>query len=187
MRTILVLAASPFDQARLRLDEEVREIEEGLRRSRGRDQFQLEQRWAVRTSDLRRALLDTNPQIVHFSGHGSGEDGLILEDATGESKFVTTEALANLFQLFVEQVECVLLNACYSEIQASAIAQQIPYVIGMSQEIGDEAAIQFAVGFYDGLGAGRSIEDAYRFGCSAIELDSIPEHLTPVLIPFLRS
>jgi hypothetical protein len=106
---------------------------------------------------------------------------LILEDTTGESKFVTTEALANLFQLFVEQVECVLLNACYSQIQASAIAQQIPYVIGMSQEIGDEAAIQFAVGFYDGLGAGRSIEDAYHFGCSAIELDSIPEHLTPVL------
>jgi hypothetical protein len=51
----------------------------------------------------------------------------------------------------------------------------------MNQAIGDKAARKFAVGFYDALGAGRSIEDAYEFGCSAIYLEGIPEHLTPVL------
>jgi hypothetical protein len=35
----------------------------------------------------------------------------------------------------------------------------------MSQAIGDKAAIEFAVGFYDALGAGRSIEFAYKLGC----------------------
>jgi hypothetical protein len=42
-----------------------------------------------------------------------------------------------------------VLNACYSEIQANAIVQHIDYVIGMSQAIGDTAAIKFAMGFYD--------------------------------------
>ena len=36
-KKILILAANPLETARLRLDEEMREIEEGLRRSNWRD------------------------------------------------------------------------------------------------------------------------------------------------------
>ena len=54
-------------------------------------------------------------------------------------------------------------------------------MIGMKKAIGDEAAIKFAVGFYDALGAGRNFETAYKFGCIAIDLKGIPEYLTPVL------
>jgi hypothetical protein len=95
--------------------------------------------------------------------------------------------LAQLFELFVAPntdapVECVLLNACYSEIQAQAIAAHIPFVIGMSQAVGDKAAREFAVGFYDALGAGKSIPLAYKFGCASISMAGIPENLTPQLI-----
>lgn len=76
----------------------------------------------------------------------------------------------------------MLLNACYSEIQANAIAKHIDYVIGMKKAIDDFAAITFAIGFYQALGAGRSIEEAYKCGCTLIRLRNIPEHLTPVLI-----
>ena len=65
--------------------------------------------------------------------------------------------------------------------QADAIAQHIPYVVGMSNVIGDTAAIQFAVGFYDAIGAGRSYEEAFAFGRSAINLSGIPENMTPQL------
>ncbi len=181
MKTILILASSPVDEARLRLDKEVREIDEGLRRSQKRDQFRLEKRGAIRTDDIRRALLDTRPQIVHFCGHGAGDEGLVIEDEEGKSKLVSTEALASLFELFAEDVECVLLNACLSEVQANAIVQHINYVIGMSDSVGDTAAIKFATGFYDALGAGKSIEIAYKFGCNAIQLENIAEHLTPKL------
>ena len=75
----------------------------------------------------------------------------------------------------------MVLNACYSEAQAEAIVQHIPYVIGMNQEVGDTAAREFAVGFYDALGAGKSIEIAYKFGCNSIRMAGIPEDLTPVL------
>ncbi|WP_347566452.1 hypothetical protein [Scytonema sp. UIC 10036] len=38
--------------------------------------------------------------VVHFSGHGSGDDGLALEDETGNVRLVETQALAELFKLF---------------------------------------------------------------------------------------
>jgi hypothetical protein len=179
MNKILFLASSPVDEARLRLDKEAREIDEGLRRANKREQFKLDQRWAIRSDELRRALLDTEPKIVHFSGHGLGDDGIVVEDDSGMSKLISTKALAELFELCANHVECVVLNACYSEVQATAIAQHINYVIGMSQSIGDRAAIKFAAGFYDALGAGRPIETAFRFGCNAIQLEGIPEHLIP--------
>lgn len=181
VKKILILTANPKNTDKLRLDEEVREIQEGLQRSRSRDQFEIISKWAVRPDDLRRALLDHEPEIVHFSGHGAGENGLVLANNTGKMKCVSAQSLARLFKLFRNKVECVLLNACYSEMQAEAIHQHIDHVMGMSQAIGDRAAIKFAVGFYDGLGAGRSYADAFEFGLSAIDLEGISEATTPKL------
>ncbi|MEH1945294.1 MAG: CHAT domain-containing protein [Nostoc sp.] len=181
IKTILFLAANPKGSPQLRLDEEVREIDAGLQRTQRSDQFVLKQRWAVRPRDIQRAMLDYQPQIIHFSGHGAGVEGLVLENETGKTQLVDTAALSGLFELFCDQVECVVLNACYSQTQAEAIAQYIPYVIGMSKEIGDQAAIEFAVGFYDAIGAGKSVEFAYKLGCNTISMSGIAEHLTPVL------
>ncbi len=182
VKTILVLSANPKGTRTLRLGEEIREIEQGLQRSRKRDSFAFESGQAVRDFDIHRSILDYEPQIIHFSGHGAGESGLIFEDNVGQQKLIDAGALAALFELFAEGIKCVVLNACYSEIQAKAIAQHIDYVIGMSKEIGDTAAIKFAVGFYDALGAGKDFEFAYKLGCRYIRMAGIPEHLTPQLL-----
>lgn len=182
MIPILFLAADPTDAARLRLGEEVREIQEKLQLATQRDRFMLHQRMSVRPADISQALLDICPRIVHFSGHGTSSGALCFESKLGESKPVAPEALAALFEQFASQVDCVVLNACYSVIQARAIAEHIRYVIGMNQAIGDKAAIAFSVGFYQALGAGRSVEDAYKLGCVQIRLEGIAEHLTPVLV-----
>jgi CHAT domain-containing protein len=198
VRTILILAANPKGTERLRLDEEVKKIEQGLERSKNRDQFKLVVKWAVTDDDLRRAMLDNEPEIVHFSGHGAGTakgdsardfvidrddetGGLAFEGDSGKTHLISGDALSRLFELCSDHVKCVVLNACYSEVQANAISQHIDYVVGMKKAIGDEAAIKFAVGFYDALGAGRDFEKAFKFGCIAIDLKGIPEYLTPVL------
>ncbi len=179
---ILILSANPKGTSKLRLDEEMREIKEGLRRARQRDDFEIITASAVRYRDIQRAILDNDPQLVHFSGHGEGDEGLVFEDETGQAKLVDAEALAGLFELFAEQVECVVLNACYSEVQSLAIASHIPYVVGMNKAIGDKAAIEFSVGFYDALGAGKDYVFAHKLGCSAVRMAGIKENLTPVLI-----
>jgi len=172
MKRILVLAANPKGTLPLRLDEEIREIEAGLERAKKRNQFELKKRQAVRPKDLRRAILDEHPQIVHFSGHGEGESGLVFEDESGKTKPVDGAALAGLFKLFADDVECVVLNGCFSEIQARSIVQHINFVIGMTQAVGDAAAIDFAIAFYDALGAGQGYEFAFNYACNAIELET---------------
>jgi hypothetical protein len=184
-RKILILTANPSDNGnfpRLNLDKEVSEIKKGLKRSLYRDEFEIISEWAVSPDDFRRALLDHQPQIIHFSGHGSGETGLVLIGDRNQPKLVSSESLARLFRLF-SGVECVLMNACYSEVQAEAIRAHVDYVIGMNHAIGDLAAIKFAVGFYDGLGGGRTIRDAFEFGLEAIAAEGIPETNTPKLFP----
>jgi hypothetical protein len=180
--TILFLAADPSDAARLRLGEELREIQVQLQLAKLRDRFTLDERMSVRPADISQALLDVQPQIVHFSGHGTSTGALCFESQTGTIHPIESDALAALFEQFADQVKCVLLNACYSETQATAIAKHIEYVIGMNEAIGDKAAIAFAIGFYQASGAGRSIEEAYKLGCVQIRLQGIPENLTPVLI-----
>ncbi len=182
LKKILLLSANPKGTSPLRLSEEIREIEQGLQRAKQRNSFAFKSGQAVRDFDIHRSILDHDPQIIHFSGHGTGESGLVFEDNIGQQKLVDAEALARLFELFAPPIECVVLNACYSEIQAKAIAKHIDYVIGMSKEIGDAAAIKFAVGFYDALGAGRDVEFAYKLGCAAIRMAGIPQHLTPQLL-----
>jgi len=181
IKTILLLAANPTDTSWLKLDEEARKIQEALKLAKKRDKFEIVTKWAVRVEDLRRALLDHEPNIVHFSGHGEGSEGLAFEDNFGVSQLVSSEPLASLFELFRSTVECVLLNACYSEIQAQAIHQHIDYVIGMNHPIGNVAAIEFATGFYDALGAGKSYEYAFSMGRASIRLKSSSEYSTPVL------
>ena len=90
VKKILILSANPNNTSELRLGEEVREIQTGLKRANKREQFEIITKSAVRVEDLRRALLDDEPQIVHFSGHGSGSDGLVLEKNSGELQLVST-------------------------------------------------------------------------------------------------
>ena len=187
IKKVLILAANQLETARLRLEKEVEEIRVTLERSPNRGNFAIESRGAVRPQDLQTHLYNLKPQILHFSGHGGGDWGLAFEDEDGAVKAVSTESLADLFKLFTNQIQCVVLNACYAKVQAEAICQHIPYAIGMNQAIGDIAARKFAEGFYRAIWDDRSIEDAFASGVNAIKLEGIPEELIPVLLKRDRS
>ncbi|MCU0568665.1 MAG: CHAT domain-containing protein [Oculatellaceae cyanobacterium Prado106] len=181
MKRILALSANPQNTDPLRLSEEVREIDEGLKRSPHRDQFELVSKGSVRLQDFYRHMLEVQPYIVHFSGHGAGEHGIVLENDSGKMQLLPTEQLAAMFKLFASNgLECMVLNACYSQSQAKAINQFVPYVIGMSEAIGDRAAITFAVAFYDTLGAGKTIELAFEL--AKAQLIEIDEDQKPILM-----
>lgn len=184
---ILILAANPQDTTRLRLDKEVREIRSVIQSSPLRDQISLEDRGAVRPEDFQEELLRVKPQILHFCGHGSRQ-GLIAEDGQGVATTVPSQALVSLLRIWSERpsgapkVECMILNSCYTEDIAMALSRHVEYVIGMYQEISDEAAIAFAKAIYGALGADETIETAFKLGCNILELKGIPEDRTPVLI-----
>jgi hypothetical protein len=180
---ILFLAANPpEDTDRLRLGAEIREIDQALRQSDFRDRFDVRPHWAVRASDVQELFLRHQPDIVHFSGHGSASNEIVLEDQAGNSQPVPVRTLKGLFSVLKDNIRCVVLNACYSEQQAEAIAEHIDCVVGMSKAIGDAAAISFSAAFYRALGYARDVQTAFDLGCLQIDLESLDDQDVPRLL-----
>lgn len=180
MPTVLIVAASPLDQDHLRLGAEVRDIRHALQRSKNRENWIIESNEAATVDDLRRALLDYRPTVVHFAGHGDGTSGLCFEDADGCTHSAAAEPLTRLFHHFKDDLKCVVLNACYSAVQADVIRREIDYVVGMGTAVGDESAARFAVAFYDAVFAGTDFRTAFDLGCTALDLNKLPDSNVPV-------
>ena len=184
MFTILFLSANPAQSDPLDLINECNIINQKIRASAGgRELFKLEQRHDISIKSLIEELLNYDPKILHFSGHGSEKSALIFtNENTGQSEEVPPDALANLFKALSNKIDVVFLNACYSEKQAKAIAEHINCVIGMSNAIYDTTAIEFASMFYLSLGFKRSIKEAFDLAAVQIGMLSLPGPAVPQLI-----
>jgi hypothetical protein len=172
---VLFLASNPIDTKSLRLDLEIREISEKIRASSGREFIDLISIWAVRPDDLMQAFNEHHPDIVHFSGHGTNSEGIILEDKNGKSKLVEKKAIKKLFQVFSGNIRLVVFNACFSYEQAHCLTEFIDCTIGTYKAVGDQAAITFAASFYRAIGFGHSVQEAFDQGKAALAIDGITD------------
>ena len=169
--TILFLAANPQDTQKLALDQEVRSITEAIRKSEGRDGIEFFSRWAVQSLDILQAINETDPEIIHFSGHGSEKGEIVLDDGSGNMSMVSAS----------KKVRMIFFNACFSQKEAQAVVDKVEAAIGMNTEIGDEAAIVFAAQFYSSIGFGQNLQQAFDQAKAALLLKGIAEENTPVL------
>lgn len=174
-RVILLMSANPDREQPLRLDEERREIDNAVTYAQASDRLAVRTADAMRVDDLQSALLRHRPAIAHFSGHGSGSAGILLTDARGRARPVPPAALSNLFGILRGGLQCVVLNACFTDEQARAIAVHVPCVVGMRREVLDNAAIRFAAGFYQGIAHARSIGVAFELGRNRLGLHGHPD------------
>lgn len=179
---ILFLAANPTDISRIRVDKELRDVEERISIGSHRDQFDLIPSTAVRPCDLRRGLLKHKPHILHFSGHGSTTAGIVLEDDDGKTRVVSAEDLAELLGILKDNLRVVVLNACYSALQASGITKAIDCAIGMNDKIGDRSAITFSAGFYESLAFGRSVDEAFRLAVNDLKTNGTTSANIPTML-----
>ena len=188
---ILFLAANPKDTTQLKLIEEANKIDAALQATPQRESISLESRWAVKADDFRKYLLRYKPQFLHFSGHGSKEGGIYLEDDLGNGQIIRSDfdnnemtrethkkatrglikesTIAKLISLIGKNIQCVLLNACYTKNLGEAIGKHVEYVIGMDRAISDDAAIVFAKTFYEALGYGENVDVAFELGQVALQ------------------
>lgn len=164
---ILLLAASPTDQKHLNLMKEIREIKKLIRSSKYRKLLSFETEVATTFDTFTQAILDVNPDIIHFSGHGN-INGIALEYDDGKTHFVDERTIDKIFSLLKDEVKCVLLNSCYSEKQAKAISKHGIYVVGMNDSIDDDAAIAFSSGFYQSIGAGKGYEYSFHWALTHV-------------------
>jgi hypothetical protein len=180
---ILLLAVEPMksETTHHRLAEEMRVIRHALRQSGPSTRFSLRRRTATRPEDFGQALLSARPRIVHLSGPGD-QEGLFLQDRDGTARQVGPDALATIFSALRGAVECVVLRGCYAEPQGRAIFQHVPYVIGMNQEAGFESTLAFTKSFYQSLGEGIPIDQAFHLAVARSRRVGLVEHAMPVLL-----
>ncbi len=178
---ILFLSASPNDQERLALEREARQIREFIRRSALRAQFTLETRHATRVRDLIEEINAEDPDVLHISSHGSRSSEIILEDEHGTSLPVSKRRMTLLLKAVRSKIKVVVLNGCYSDDVAAGIVAAIDCAIGMTDTVGDEAAITFASMFYSGLGYGRSVGQSFDQAKIAAEATHPDQQCKPTI------
>lgn len=170
--TILLLTAAPTGENPLDLEGEMRAIDEQVRGTLYRDNVHLHSGPGARPDDLLRLISEHRPQVVHFSGHGC-PDGIVLRSDTGDAIVAGAQALQRLFR--DRGVKVVVLNSCYSETQAAAIAATGAVVVGTTDVVDDEAAKRFSAAFYRSLANGYSVGEAFEDGGTAVDLHNLPD------------
>ena len=171
---ILFLSANPWTTSRILVDEEAREIFERIQEGPYRTRFELYNHAATRPIDLQKLLLFYRPHIVHFSGHGNKKQKLILGGTPGRGKTVDRQGLVELFALYSSHLRLVLLNACFTKVQARLLSEVIDYAVGTGKGIGDKAGVAFAGAFYRALGFGNSIQNAFDSAKAELGLTRMP-------------
>jgi len=179
---IMFIAANAGEGTFRRLQEEVREIDRSLRLSPEPDAFRLLTPWTVRVSDLQEYLFRHNPHVLHFSGRGSEAGGVVLAGDDGSPRPVSHEVLAELFHLLEGELRVAVFNDCYTVSQAHSLAEVFDYTIGMSSATQDETAVAFASAFYQALGYGYSVTEAFGLARNRLRLEGFPDYDTPFLL-----
>lgn len=159
--TVLFLAASPEDEVQLRLDKEIREIELRLRQADYRDSIRFVPKVARQLTDLIQDLNETRPHIVHFSGHGNQAE-LAFENAEGRAQPLNNETLGVLLAATSDRIRLAVFNSCQSAVQAELATEHVSFAIGMEASVEDERAKTFAAQFYNSLGFGKTLAEAFE-------------------------
>lgn len=173
--TVLMMCASPKDAGDpLRLDEEARDLKEQIRLvDNPKQDIVVQHAWAVRNDQVQMEVMNSAPDVLHFSGHGA--TGLLcFEDKNGQVASVSAAAVEGLIKLS-DSVECLVLNACFSESIATQVKDHVKAVIGCSLAIGDEAAIAFTRAFYRALRHGFHYRRAFDWALNDLQLNGMED------------
>jgi predicted ATPase len=153
----------------LNVETERRRIETGLRQSgiAARVHFLPE----ATTNSVQHALSE-QWDVVHFTGHGSKDGSLLLENGLGVAHFLSAEDAAKMFT--ERDVPIVFLSACHSEtVGSQLIAAGAHSVIAIDAKspIADDAAILFAEHFYRALAQHKTIRKAFEEAQRSVAVD----------------
>jgi len=171
-KNVLMMCASPMNATPIRLDQEARDLKEQLRLVDNRKQdINVVHAWAIRTDQVQMEILNNAPEILHFSGHGDAGI-LCFEDKDGNAAPVTAAAIEGIVKLS-ETVDCVIMNACYSESVASQLVPNVKAVIGCKVSISDDAAIAFSKAFYRALAHSHSYRKAFDLALNELQLSGM--------------
>ncbi|WP_299271884.1 CHAT domain-containing protein [uncultured Psychroserpens sp.] len=181
-KTILFLATNPIDTPYLRLQDEVKLIENALAKSNSKDDFVFIDRGAVTRRDLVHYLNKHKPNILHIAGHGDENGNLMFEGDDKYSQPLSIQGLSKFLGNYSPDLECLVLNACRSSVSLKNFKPEIAYVIGMSKPVSNKSAEYFSEAFYDSLFSGKPVPVAFKIGRDVLGFKDENDPEIPTLI-----
>ncbi len=160
---VLFIAADPGRSDRQVVSDEMRHIEEAIRRNGRRDAVVLASRHGLRHDDLIRALREEKPDILHIAGHGDERGVHLIDPQTSRAVALGAESLARILRLF-DHLRGVVLTIPHSAAIADALVDTVDFAIGIEGVPSDKARRDLAGAFYDAVSAGDSIARAFGMG-----------------------
>lgn len=164
---LLFVSSNPHWTERLDLGDEMRELLHSLR---GQD-IELMPLPAARLEDLEVAVTTNDIDVLHFSGHATASDGIILRDEDGMEVAMSGAELSQLIK--DKNIKLAFLNACSTEATANAIKDNVDAVIGTNNPLDDRAAKKMTKVFYSELGSGHTIDEAFDEATESVTKDGL--------------
>jgi hypothetical protein len=184
---ILMTSANPKKDHFLDVDGEVNAVNEATKKEKHGKKFKLERWPKTKALDVPRKLREHEPHIFHFSGHGGYDDdgipdgSLILVGKDGKPEKIDIDGVINWFKTSGKRIRVIVLNACWSKDLADRLTQHVDFVVGMREEIFDNEARVFSVGFYSRLADGQTLQQAYDGGIADMDLVVKRPEFIPIL------
>ncbi len=161
---VLFIKASPPRTAALDHDTELRKLQELAQES---GWFEVIPVIAATVDDVRKSLLQHEPQILHFAGHGDEHGALVFNKPGKVATFqlLRPQHLADILAAHqaeaTSKLQLVVLAGCNTAASADKAADVIGCAIGMNNTVFDTAVAEwFTPTLYAALAAGRSIQNA---------------------------
>jgi len=172
---ILVVIASPVDQADLDTEKEIAVIQDALDPAVVEGQVELDfLESEVTLEALAAKVRDWPCHVIHYTGHGgrdvqTGETFLAMENEEGECEPATGAKLLRALT-GAKNLRVVVLSGCLTAqmahrdalrgVATALLEGRIPAVLAMQYSVLDESATKFANTFYTTLGRGECPEAA---------------------------
>lgn len=125
---------------------------------------------------LMEVLVKESPAILHYSGH-SDVEGIFLFDDQQNPVLASVDSIRKLFEANKTKlkIECLVLNSCYSNVQADALKSYTKHIIGTTNAVPDDEALLFSQGFYKGVFNNLDYRNSFDGSIAALELNDDEE------------
>jgi len=134
---------------------------------------------AATTENIRTLISANECRILHFSFHTSSDQSrrVFLEDIHGKAHVLTSQEFQSLLlqggqEERQQQTALVFISSCHSfSLGQNIVAAGVRHVICVRDEhsVMDSSCRLFARHFFIALGAGRSVQQAFECGASALK------------------
>lgn len=161
-KTILMVPAAPKSSASPEISKRINDLISLLKKAQlGTLKIAAYNDPTSQPAEFVKAIHAYKPSILHYIGKDEQVEGITFQDDIRGIALVNSRDLSLLMNNLSNEVNCVVLQACFDFSQAIAISDQIDRVLIIRKKANEDVVNRFVLTFYQALNRGSTIDDAF--------------------------